>query len=370
MRPKKKTENTIQLEKNPIPPKGYRLKIENHPMKRLLIFPLILICFLLKPIAAEPDPSDPTLSPEERLKIIQNQETRWEIGKSSPNPTPFLFSVLKPAVEFFSTDLESVMDIGNFRLTIPPRSFPKTNRVEVRVITLNNHADFLFAGIPTQIGPNRSPNLLLESTGMFYVSFFDEDGKRIEPKKKLRVELFPLADPNGSNIYRYTKGNWDLISEKQETSTISEIEGADSIPFQIYSKIDSSGWWNFDKPKPEFTCVTGKILAKNPEEFSIQGIGIDYFGTSYGSIEPSGIFTLNVLKDSNVKIFAVLTPKNKKTQKEIGFLPTFRTQKLTTFSSEKKSQCQKVSEISTFPIEESVFKDRTQFLKAIDMPDL
>ncbi|WP_244939947.1 hypothetical protein [Leptospira adleri] len=339
-------------------------------MTRLLIFPLILVCFFSNPIAADTDPSDPTLSPDERLKIIQSQETRWEIGKSSQNSS-FVFSILKPVVDFFSTDLESVMDIGNLRLTIPPRSFPKTNRVEVRVINLNNHADFIFAGIPTQIGgPSRNPILLLESTGMFYVSFFNEDGRRIEPKKNLSVELLPLANPNGSNVYRYTKGHWDLISEKPETVTRSGIEGADSVPFQIYSKIDFSGWWNFDKPKPEFTCVTGKILAKNPEEFSIQGIGIDYFGTSHGSIEPSGVFTLNVLKDSNVKIIAVFTPKNKKAKKEIGFLPTFRTQNRTAFSAEKKPQCQMISEITTFPIEDSVFQNRAQFLKTIDMPDL
>ncbi|WP_232380654.1 hypothetical protein [Leptospira ainlahdjerensis] len=339
-------------------------------MKRFLTIPSILIFFLLKPVMAETDPSDPTLSPEERMKIIQSQETRWEIGKSSTNQTPFGFSILKPFVDFFSTDLESVMDIGSLRLTIPPRSFSKTEQVEVRIITLNKHADFLFAGIPTQIGSNRSPALLLESTGMFYVSFFNEDGKRIEPKKNLKVELLPLTDPNGSNVYRYTKGNWDLISQKQESSAISEIEGSDWIPFQIYSKIDSSGWWNFDKPKPEFTCVTGKILAKNPEEFLIQGVGIDYFGTSYGVVEPSGVFRINVLKNSNVKIFALFTPKNKNAKREIGFFPTFRTQERTTFSSEKNPRCQKVSEISTFPIEESIFQNRARFLKTIDMPDI
>lgn len=60
-----------------------------------------------------------------------------------------------------------------------------------------------------------------------------------------------------------------------------------------------------------------------------------YFGTSYGTVKPSGIFRINVLKNSNMKNFALFTPKNKNAKREIGFLPIFRTQERTTVSSEK-----------------------------------
>lgn len=36
-------------------------------------------------IGAQVDPSDPTLSQEERTKIIERQEDRWQISKSSSN---------------------------------------------------------------------------------------------------------------------------------------------------------------------------------------------------------------------------------------------------------------------------------------------
>lgn len=109
--------------------------------------------------------------------------------------------------------------------------------METRITTLNKHSDFLFAGVPSQIGPN----LLLESTGMFYLAFYDEKGTRIEPKKNLTVAVEALSDPNGSNVYPYPKGNWELLSQNRESTAISEIEGSDTILFQIYSKIDSSG---------------------------------------------------------------------------------------------------------------------------------
>ncbi len=334
-------------------------------MKRLTVYLSFLSLFLVSGMDAQ-DPSDPNLSQEERNKILTKQEERWEISKSTSNPSTFGFSILKPFIQSFLSNRETVIDAGNFKLTIPAGAFSHSKKVETRITILNKHSDFLFAGVPTQI----EPNLLLESTGMFYLAFYDEEGRRIEPKKNLTVEMVALSDPNSSNVYRYTKGNWELLSQSRESTAISEIEGSDTIPFQIYSKIDSSGWWNFDKPKPEFTCVTGRILSKNPEEFLIQGVGIDYFGTSYGNVEPSGVFRINVLKNSNVKIFALFTPKNKNAKREIGFLPIFRTQERTAFSSEKNPQCQKVSEISTFPIEESVFQNRAQFLKMIDMPDM
>ncbi|EMJ92573.1 hypothetical protein [Leptospira alstonii] len=93
--------------------------------------------------------------------------------------------------------------------------------MEARITILKNHADFLFAGIPTQIGPN----LLLESTGMFYLAFYDEGGKRIEPKKSLTVEIQPLADPIDSNVYRFSKGNWDLVSTDTNTTRRTNEDG-------------------------------------------------------------------------------------------------------------------------------------------------
>ncbi|EMK02653.1 MULTISPECIES: hypothetical protein [Leptospira] len=325
-------------------------------------------------IGAQVDPSDPTLSQEERTKIIERQEDRWQISKSSSNFQSFGFSILKPFVQTFSTNSDSILNTENVRLKIPYGAFSNIKNLTVKITALTKHVDFLFAGVPTQIGSNDSRNILLESTGMFYLAFFNEDGKRIEPKKNLTVEVSPLADPNGSNVYRFSKDTWEFVSSNQEPpsrpSTNPDREVSEGISFQIYSKINASGWWNFDIPKPEYTCITGKLKTNQPKDFTVQAVGVDYFGTSYSSVDSSGIFRLNVLKNQNIKVIATQISKKKNGFKEIGFLPTLKTQNKTAFSSEVPSACQSVSDISIFSIPESIFSNRIEFLKAIDMPDI
>ncbi|XDD49089.1 hypothetical protein AB3N59_11690 [Leptospira sp. WS92.C1] len=368
-------------------------------MKQFFAYTFFLFfLFYQNQIDGQVDPSDPTLSPEERKKIIQYQENRWEIGKSSttPNFTSLGFSILKPFVVLIHNDLDSIVTTnqGDLRLKIPTGAFPKSTKIEVRITVLRKHFDYLFAGIPTQLGPNQSPNILLESTGMFYLAFFNENGQRIEPKKSLTVELASLtADPSNSNVYRFSNGNWKLVASEINSNTQSNandknldedqaklypIQASPNIEesmnegfqFQIYSKIQSSGWWNFDIPKPEFTCITGKIKNNNFKNLNIQAIGIDYFGTSYGNVDASGNFYLNVLKDQNVKVLVTRFSTNPSHSKEIGFLPTFRTQNITAHTSASPSKCQNVSEIGMIPIPEDAIKDRSKFLKIIDMPDI
>ncbi|PJZ55850.1 hypothetical protein [Leptospira barantonii] len=325
--------------------------------------------FVVLEIAAQEDPSNPSLSQEERNRIIAKQEDRWEISKSSSNVSSLGFSILKPFFGSFLSYRETTLDAGDLRLKIPAGAFSDSQKVEVRITILRNHADFLFAGIPTQIGSN----LLLESTGMFYLAFYDDEGKRIEPKKSLTVEVQPLANPTDSNVYRFSKGSWDLVSTDKNT-TQSNNTTADAFesefPFQIYSKIQASGWWNFDKPQPEFTCLEGKVDAKNRQNFSVQAIGLDYYGTSYANVTANGNFRINVLKDKKVKLIITNFSNVKAGSKQIGFLPAIQTQNKTAFSSKLSDPCQRISDISPFPISESVFNDRSTFLKTIDMPDL
>ncbi|WP_245667150.1 hypothetical protein [Leptospira tipperaryensis] len=310
------------------------------------------------------------MSQDERNKILTKQEERWEISKSPSNPGAFGFSILKPFVQSFLSYQETVIDAGNLRLKIPAGTFYNSKKVETRITILNKHADYFFAGIPTQIGSN----LLLESTGMFYLAFYDEEGKRIEPRKSLTVEMEALADPTDSNVYRFSKGNWNLVSTGTDTTRprkeVMEMESESFLPFQIYPEIQSSGWWNFDTPKPEFTCLEGKVDLKNGQNFSAQAIGLDYYGTSYANVDPNGNFRINVLKNKKVKILIINFNSAKTGSKQIGSLPAIQTQNATAFSSKPSDRCQKISEIFPFPITESIFNDRASFLKAIDMPDL
>ncbi|RHX93770.1 hypothetical protein DLM76_12255 [Leptospira yasudae] len=341
-------------------------------MNRLANYRPPLFCFLFLiaiGVAAQENPSDPSLSQEERNRIIAKQEDRWEISKSSSNTITLGFSILKPFVESFLSYRETTLDAGELRLKIPAGAFSHSQKVEARITILKNHADFLFAGIPTQIGSH----LLLESTGMFYLAFYDEEGKRIEPKKSLSVEIQPLTDPTDSNVYRYSKGNWDLVSADkntiQQNKEVREpFEGG--FPFQIYSKIQSSGWWNFDKPKPEFTCLEGKANLKKNENVSVQAIGLDYYGTSYANVDSNGNFRINVLKDKKVKLILTNFFNAKAGSRQVGFLPAIQTQNKTAFASNPSDSCQRIADISPFPISESIFNDRSAFLKTIDMPDL
>ncbi|PJZ42704.1 hypothetical protein CH370_05715 [Leptospira kmetyi] len=326
--------------------------------------------FVVAGIKAQEDPSNPSLSQEERNRIIAKQEDRWEISKSSANVSSLGFSILKPFIESFFSYQETILDAGDLRLKIPAGAFSNSQKVEARITILNNHADFLFAGIPTQIGPN----LLLESTGMFYLAFYDEGGNRIEPKKSLTVEVQSLADPTDTNVYRFSKGTWNLVSTDTARKTNEARENFETsierFPIQIYSKIQSSGWWNFDKPKPEFTCLEGKVDAKNSQNFSVQSIGLDYYGTSYANVGSDGSFRINVLKDKKVKILISNFSNTKTGSKQVGFLPAIQTQNITAFSSRPSDPCQRISDISPFPVSESIFNDRSKFLKTIDMPDL
>ncbi|MCG6168455.1 hypothetical protein LFX25_11515 [Leptospira sp. FAT2] len=340
------------------------MKLLSHYVPCLFVFAY----FAVVPVSAQEDPSNPSLSREERDRIIAKQEDRWEIAGSSQNvnASTFGFSILKPFIESFLPYQETVLDTGNLRLKIPANSFSDSKRIEARITVLNNHADFLFAGVPTQIGAN----LLLESTGMFYLAFYNEEGKRTEPRKQLSVELQALTDPSGSNVYRFSNGTWDLVSSETKATTRQAVETMEGFPFQFYSKIQSTGWWNFDKPKPEFTCLEGKVDVKNNRNFSVQAIGLDYYGMSYANVEANGTFRINVLKDKKVKILVVNFYGGKTGPKQIGFLPPIQTQNKTAFSSKPSDVCQKIPSISPFTITEAVFNDRSSFLKAIDMPDL
>ncbi|EMO83845.1 hypothetical protein LEP1GSC070_0602 [Leptospira santarosai str. AIM] len=66
----------------------------------------------------------------------------------------------------------------------PPRAFLVLKKWEARITVFESHADFLFAGIPTQ-----SVRTSCSNRRVFYLAFYDEDGKRIEPKKSLTVEV-------------------------------------------------------------------------------------------------------------------------------------------------------------------------------------
>ncbi|WP_026053174.1 hypothetical protein [Leptospira santarosai] len=55
---------------------------------------------------------------------------------------------------------------------------------EARITVFESHVDFLFAEIPTQ-----SVRTSCSNRRVFYLASYDENGKRIEPKKSLTVEV-------------------------------------------------------------------------------------------------------------------------------------------------------------------------------------
>ena len=199
-----------------------------------------------------------------------------------------------------------------------------------------------------------------------------------------------------SNVYKFDAKRWNLKERRISESPIAAPEQAPSASdapddleqsqesfmegggepryassVQIYSKIDSAGWWNFDKPHDQYTCLRGR-LSGAPAGTVVQAIGLDYFGISYGSLQGKGNFALNALKNKKVKILAVRYPSEKNQPVWLGHITLDQTPDFTAFvqGDAGRSACKPIGALTMKPYPASILKDRAAFLKAIDMRDI
>jgi len=182
----------------------------------------------------------------------------------------------------------------------------------------------------------------------------------------------PIASTVNTKLYKLEKNEWK--KQKEPVTTMSARECVDcnfeveGFP-EIYTKINGSGWWNFDKENEEFTCLKGKLENFNiKNQPSVKAAGMSYFGLSYANVQEDGSFYINVLKDSEVKIFS-MEKKDHKQFKQAGYLPVIKSQNITAFAATNKDRCQDIGIIQLKAVGESTFKDRKKFLEWMEMPD-
>ena len=130
----------------------------------------------------------------------------------------------------------------------------------------------------------------------------------------------------------------------------------------IYRGVSSDGWWNFDTPKPEFTCI--KLSEPARSDLNYVAVGVDYLGMSFG--QPiNGRIYFNVLKNSLVKVVALSTSLDP--MRTIGWMREKRTPARTAHIKTNTAACSDFGSLLWQKVEAKKFKDKDAFLALIEM---
>jgi hypothetical protein len=361
---------------------------------------------------------NPNLSPEERSRIIDSQKDMWGLQEESGPPAattshtsgPFL-KLLHVHTASFDPDRFQRLQFDSLILEIPAGTFTGTE-VEVRARVLDSPVDFILAGIPLQLEGSDGPTLL-QSEGMFHLEFYS-NRRRVEPARPLTAKML---HPSGLDDVRMYKlgSSWREVAPETERGEqwpdgcdargdardSVEKDGASlqagpwtaegKLPLlhvenpanpsnpcmgefpmaQIYDRIDSSGWWNFDKPTKEMTCFAGTYtLPEKGLTLTIAAAGMDYQGLANGIDYQNGRFAVNAVRSSDVKIYAILGSLEKK-KLYLASLPVLRSSDDIGFATlESRAGCKPAGDLSFTRIKPDVLTDRGALLKALDIVEL
>lgn len=385
---------------------------------RIALFGFLTL--LAAPAFSENDPEAPGLSPQERRRIIRNQELRWDYSEGEgrslapPRETSARDSdrralraerasregALIVQVREIAGAQDYDIAFDNLRLSIPAAAFASATRVRISAIVLSKPADFVFASPDLRMVENGRV-VLLESTGMFRLSFNDETGRPLEPAAPLTASM-PLPSIGGAQearVYQYRNEQWiERAASAVESGALSssiplrltqfapgptsapnnptyptpvespcvECGGSAGFHFpQIYRRIDSGGWWNFDIPKPEFTCISVRVEGASPQSV-VAAAGVDFQGISYGEPARDGVYRLNTLRNRKIKVYATDVVNDDSFR--AGALPLTVSPDYQAHTSNAAPNCPLLGRIvlQQQPIE--VLKDRERFLRIIDWP--
>lgn len=347
-------------------------------MQRMLLAVFLSIFTAVLAVSAQ-SLDDPDLTPEERRRAIREQESRWNMSpedlllfdRRRARETTQVTS-LGGLVERFrilpGQTTELVLQSGT-RISIPQGAFvlPQgAEEITAEVVELRRPEDFAFAGISTEMSNNGRP-AILESAGMVHLRFLWKATEVIlASSARLRLEMEPAAYGT-FNVYRRNEsGSWDLRGPARENRSVSQPDcqgECPSVSTLIFDRIDRGGWWNFDQPKDEFTCITGTVRGK--EGGQVRGMGVYRNWSSYGESVPEkpGRFVMNVMRGELAKVVSVHEKTNKAW---IGTIPAFRTQDLITHTKlENASKCQEIGTIEMKEVPLDTLKDKKRFLDAI-----
>lgn len=356
-------------------------------------------------LLAQSDPNAPGLSPAQRDAIIRRQEQIWNTdslpdarqpdpGTEATRDEGTVTRALRRIVNTYEfSRTPSVLHFEDVALRVEPGTFPGRRPVRIELIHLRRPGDFALAGIELAV-EMQGRSVPLESSGMFHVAFFDDDGIPVEPTRPIGVALPAAGDPTGARVYYLAEERWverapapssareagfPEEAAREESPFLEEgnpeaegilNEGPVTPPMSelLYTTIDFSGWWNFDCPKPEGTCLSGTV--SNPNA-TVYVAGVSYLGLSETRPDASGRFELNAMKDARVLVYAVAGDYSTEgfILSGIGALPVFLSQNVTTHTTHSQPRCQDLGRLSLSPGPTDLLQDRERFLQAIGMPD-
>ncbi len=373
---------------------------------------LALFTLIHGPVFSRNDPEAPGLSLEERRRIIAEQESRWNYAEEAagrPGPARTAAppgrdrrAAREGALVVQVREVEGAQDYDiafeNLRISIPAAAFARATRVRIAALVLSKPADFVFASPDLRIVENDRV-VLLESTGMFRLSFSDESGRPLEPAAPLTASMPLRGDATNARVYQFRNEQWiERAASAMEGGALNsnpparltqyapgaatapndpanptpvEAPCADCAAFegfhfpQIYRQIDAGGWWNFDVPKPEFTCVSVGI--EGASERSVVAVaGVDFQGISYGEPAAGGVYRLNTLRNRRIKVYA--TDSASADQLRAGALPLLISPNHQAHTTNAAPNCPFVGRLQLTPQPADVLKDRERFLRVIDWP--
>lgn len=347
------------------------------------------------------DLGDPSLPPAQRDRIVREQERLWRYGEGPYRGRREAIddgrlateAALRSETQVFAADGDGGANIvlnSGTRLTIPEGAFllargQRSDRVRVEVVELRQPGDFAFAGVSTATVLDGKP-VLLESAGMIRLQISSNGFPvRVNPKRAIHWEAQPTAD-GAFQVYRANqRGGWERVGLPTRNEQVAAGRGcapADSRgggggcpdafenpearegppPTLAFDRIDRNGWWNFDKPQPEFTCIRGEIQgAKVP--VMVRGMGLYRNWVSVG-VTDSGHFLINVMRDEQTKV-AVAYEQDKRAF--VASFVAFRSPKriMHTSAPDAKKRCRDIGRARVREVAPEVLRDKAKFLRAI-----
>lgn len=285
-----------------------------------------------------------------------------------------------------------------------PDGFGPGEKIDIHIVEVTRSLEF--GAVPVSLEFNhKGKDTLFESAGMFFINATYKDAPLMLKKDK-KIEVKFRTKIQGSEFYVYAhdaaKG-WvrhghnreihdfpGLIAQAAGTEArdsqpivvggderaprgrrrpISPAKPAVAAPaaaaqgalYRVY-KIDRLTWWNFDYPKPNLTCLKGKITGSDSE----------YYSVTVFSKSELGAYTLSLEKDFRISFYrntiarvVVIDEKG-----NVAKTPFFETSDEIGHHKLPDSKCEDVGPLKIEKIPEEISKDdaklRKYFQKAGD----
>ncbi|MCW7480548.1 hypothetical protein [Leptospira kanakyensis] len=335
-----------------------------------LIFTLFMALFFVSSISAQ------WKDPSERLEWNKEVEKKWS-QKNTPDANGNLsvdhLITLDTYIDPYSQNMAEGrygtkfnFKYYSFKL---PTEFKRGDTLLLRITEVINPLDFYLS----RLDLTYNESSIFESGGMFRMDAFYKgqpvpfDGPGIEVQ-------FPVQNPtNVYNLYSYQNNLWEKKQDSKDIQTSANTTESTSDNFEfnlssidkIVSGIKGFVWWNFDLPRKNITCLTGRIKSSNTNN-SVTVVGISKLGVTTKQFYTDE-FKINYLQDVMVK---VIVDGGDGTLGASNFIQTNKVDSYFYSDENKKGKCQNIGEIHTKKVSPELKNNRGELLKYLGLNDV